>query len=537
MTRLPRARRYASGSFKSGKDAHDHRRIRPTAGRLRVRRGPRRSGSGTQRFPHWGVVRGLRAVLYVVALVAYTIVYGIPVQRELVIAWTCGALAVASIGRPPREILQLLLDWAADRRRCSPSTTSPGAPPTRWASASTTTPMIDFDELRLLRRDADRVAAGRISTSRASCTGRTSPSPSSTPPTSSSPSPPPACSGRATGSPSCASSSAWSRWRSPASRPTSLFPAAPPWMAGEEGLLEGVHRTTGKGWEVIDLGTAAMFSRGQEGVNLVAAVPSLHSAFVALVAMFLWSRVRPLVRPLLAAYPLAMGLTLIATGEHYFFDVLLGWLYAGAVMAAWAWWERAAQDDSGLRSADLSESIASTGERVDAARLGQLQGDQVAEHHRREVGARCGSPPPSAPERPRRRWRRSPPRSARSGGAGAGAGRRPRASPPRAGCPRAAPAQPQISLWSASGSSEKKAWRFAFSLIWVFQRRATGAVSSAAVDHRQGAREARRRSPPPRASSSPARSSSRAAALLDLGRDPWARPRPAPRPRAAATNM
>jgi hypothetical protein len=35
-----------------------------------------------------------------------------------------------------------------------------------------------------------------------------------------------------------------------------------------------------------------------------------------------------------------MGLTLIATGEHYFFDVLLGWLYAGAVMYGWARWER-----------------------------------------------------------------------------------------------------------------------------------------------------------------------------------------------------
>ncbi len=69
-------------------------------------------------------------------------------------------------------------------------------------------------------------------------------------------------------------------------------------------------------------------------------MPSLHSAFTALVAMFLWGRVRPALRPLLALYPLAMGLALIATGEHYFFDVLLGWLYAGAVMAAWAWWER-----------------------------------------------------------------------------------------------------------------------------------------------------------------------------------------------------
>jgi membrane-associated phospholipid phosphatase len=119
-----------------------------------------------------------------------------------------------------------------------------------------------------------------------------------------------------------------------------LFPATPPWMAAEMGLLEGVHRTTAEGWQVLGVGTAGLFSKGQGSVNLVAAVPSLHSAVTALVAMFLWRRVRrPALRPLLALYPLAMGLTLIATGEHYFFDVLLGWLYAGAVMAAWGWWE------------------------------------------------------------------------------------------------------------------------------------------------------------------------------------------------------
>ena len=100
------------------------------------------------------------------------------------------------------------------------------------------------------------------------------------------------------------------------------------------GLLEDVHRTTAEGWQVLGVGTAGLFSEGQASVNLVAAVPSLHSAFTALVAMFLWTRVRPWARPLLVLYPLAMGLTLIATGEHYFFDVALGWLYAGAVMAA-----------------------------------------------------------------------------------------------------------------------------------------------------------------------------------------------------------
>ena len=69
-------------------------------------------------------------------------------------------------------------------------------------------------------------------------------------------------------------------------------------------------------------------------------MPSLHAGFTALVAMFLWSRVRRGLRPLRALYPLAMALTLIPTGEHYFFDVVLGWTYAAAVMAAWAWWER-----------------------------------------------------------------------------------------------------------------------------------------------------------------------------------------------------
>jgi hypothetical protein len=118
------------------------------------------------------------------------------------------------------------------------------------------------------------------------------------------------------------------------------FPAAPPWMAADMGLLHGVARTTSEGWQVIGGGTAGLFDEGQASVNLVAAVPSLHSAFTMLVALFLWPRVRRPLRPLLLLYPLAMGLTLMATGEHYFFDVLLGWMYAGSVMGAWAWWER-----------------------------------------------------------------------------------------------------------------------------------------------------------------------------------------------------
>jgi len=96
------------------------------------------------------------------------------------------------------------------------------------------------------------------------------------------------------------------------------------------------------------------------------------ASFSALVAMFLWRRVRAPLRPLLALYPLAMGLSLIATGEHYFFDVLLGWLYAAAVMAAWSWWERRRAAGQGQsRRGDLRRGVVAvdlTGGRVQGRR-------------------------------------------------------------------------------------------------------------------------------------------------------------------------
>jgi membrane-associated phospholipid phosphatase len=290
------------------------------------------------RFAHWAAVRWVAAFLYVLALAAYTAAYGIPVQRELVIAWTCGALVVASIGRPPREILQLAFDWAPIVAVLAVYDFTRGAADSVGTGVHFTT-MIDFDQFVFFGETPtqwlqDRlyepgvvhwydIAFTFVYTSYFIV-------------------------------PFATAGVLWARDRLAflrfAKRLVTLaiaglatyiaFPAAPPWMAGEEGLLDGIHRTTAKGWEVIDLQTAAMFSHGQGAVNLVAAVPSLHSAFVALVALFLWGRVRPWIRPLLLLYPLAMGLTLIATGEHYFFDVALGWVYAGAVMTGWTRWER-----------------------------------------------------------------------------------------------------------------------------------------------------------------------------------------------------
>ncbi|MFL5897587.1 MAG: phosphatase PAP2 family protein [Solirubrobacterales bacterium] len=290
------------------------------------------------RFASRAALRPWALGLYFVALILWSARYGIPVQRELVILWTCGALACASIGRPPREILQLVLDWL-------PIVVVLGAYDlTRGAADSLGIgvhlhPMIDFDAFVFggevptvwLQRQLYEpgvvhwwdVGFTLVYTSYFIV-------------------------------PFVLAGWLWARDRPGFLRFARrlvtlaiaglatyiLFPAAPPWMASEMGLIGDVHRTTGRGWEVLGVGTASLFSKGQAASNLVAAVPSLHSGFTMLVALFLWRWVRPALRPLLLLYPLAMGLTLMATGEHYFFDVVLGWLYAGVVMGAWSWWER-----------------------------------------------------------------------------------------------------------------------------------------------------------------------------------------------------
>src|SRR3954468_4250732 len=289
------------------------------------------------RFAHWAAVRRCILVLYFAAMGAWSAKYGIPAQRELVILWICGALACGSLGRHPREILQLVLDWLPMVVVLSAYDFTRGAADS-FGIGVHVHPMLDFDRFLFVGHTPTEWLQAHLN-------------------------------GPGSGwwdvaftltytsyfiVPFAVAGVLWARdrlaFRRFSNRVVSLalaglatyiaFPAAPPWMAAQDGLLEGVHRTTADGWQVIGGGTAGLFSEGQASVNLVAAVPSLHSAFTALVAMFLWGRVRPLLRPLLLLYPLAMGLTLIATGEHYFFDVLLGWLYAGAAMAAWGWWER-----------------------------------------------------------------------------------------------------------------------------------------------------------------------------------------------------
>jgi PAP2 superfamily len=107
-----------------------------------------------------------------------------------------------------------------------------------------------------------------------------------------------------------------------------LFPAAPPWMASELGELEPTTRSIGVIWGHIPIAHFnTLFEKGTEYANAVAAVPSLHAAYTLLITLALWRMAPWWGRVLLALYPWAMAFALVYTAEHYFSDILLGWVY------------------------------------------------------------------------------------------------------------------------------------------------------------------------------------------------------------------
>ncbi len=121
-----------------------------------------------------------------------------------------------------------------------------------------------------------------------------------------------------------------------------VYPAAPPWMASQKHLTGPVTRLVPVVWASLPMHLAGglvehvyrMVQHGYQYANNVAAVPSLHAAFSLLIAITVWPRKHRWLRPLVAAYPLAMAFTVVYTGEHYVMDVLLGWIYTVSAVFA-----------------------------------------------------------------------------------------------------------------------------------------------------------------------------------------------------------
>lgn len=121
-----------------------------------------------------------------------------------------------------------------------------------------------------------------------------------------------------------------------------LYATAPPWYAARQGLIDDFPRViAGRGWRRLNLNvTTKLITKGQQTVNPFAAIPSLHSAEALLVSVFFWHWTHKLLRPLLVAFPLAMGFTLVYAGEHYIIDVLVGWGLVVVVLLVCRWLRR-----------------------------------------------------------------------------------------------------------------------------------------------------------------------------------------------------
>ena len=104
------------------------------------------------------------------------------------------------------------------------------------------------------------------------------------------------------------------------------FPAAPPWLAAQHGLIDVVNINAAES-AVNGLPHGASLIAGHIPRNAVAAVPSLHAAYALLTLLFAWSWRRRVGHAFLV-YPVAMWFTIVYLGDHYVVDVLAGVLVA-----------------------------------------------------------------------------------------------------------------------------------------------------------------------------------------------------------------
>ena len=111
-----------------------------------------------------------------------------------------------------------------------------------------------------------------------------------------------------------------------------LYPAQPPWLATDDGLIGATTRIVPQVWADIGIHTDKSLYENGDLVNTVAAMPSLHAAYPFMLMLFFWAK-GTRTRIVLGAYTLAMAFTLVYSGEHFVTDILAGWAMAAAVVA------------------------------------------------------------------------------------------------------------------------------------------------------------------------------------------------------------
>lgn len=106
-----------------------------------------------------------------------------------------------------------------------------------------------------------------------------------------------------------------------------LFPAAPPWMAADRGLIEPLRRISSDVWASLGIHDfPSVYNRISP--NPVAAVPSLHAAYATLFVIFVTKLFGKKWGALSLIYPLMIYVGTVYQGEHYAVDAILGIIYA-----------------------------------------------------------------------------------------------------------------------------------------------------------------------------------------------------------------
>ncbi len=106
-----------------------------------------------------------------------------------------------------------------------------------------------------------------------------------------------------------------------------IFPAAPPWMASEKGIIEPVARVSTSVWYAFGIHDfPSVYNKITP--NPVAAVPSLHAAYSLLFALFITKLFKTNWRWLAWIYPVLIWIGTVYQGEHYAIDAIIGGLYA-----------------------------------------------------------------------------------------------------------------------------------------------------------------------------------------------------------------
>ena len=115
-----------------------------------------------------------------------------------------------------------------------------------------------------------------------------------------------------------------------------LYPAAPPWLASDKGLIEPITRVSSKVWYALGIHDfPSLYNKISP--NPVAAMPSLHAAYATLLVLFIYKLYGKKWALLAAIYPTLIYIGTIYQGEHYAIDEIIGALYAVVGYAGVQW--------------------------------------------------------------------------------------------------------------------------------------------------------------------------------------------------------